>query len=332
VDRRRTVENREFLMLAHTFNPSKHSAIGMLASEKLDGVRAFWDGGVSRGMIASDVPWANTHKDKKEHIATGLWSRKGKVIHAPRGWLDLLPKMPLDGELWMGRGMFQETCSAVRKESPNNADWEMIQYKVFDSPSPLEVFRAGKIYLGKDEPYWIIPENADTFWLDNSDGHNFFVGGDIYLRLTTIIQKCPPECILMQRLIDLPYQLNDRMTEVLEKGGEGVVLRKLLSSWEPKRSYSMLKVKDIKDDEAVVIGHTLGEGRLAGKIGALVVRWKDKVFELAGLTDIERELNEHHTPVYFPTGTTVTFKYRELTRDGIPKEARYWRIRRDNLS
>ena len=29
----------------------------------------------------------------------------------------------------------------------------------------------------------------------------------------------------------------------------------------------------------------------------------------------------------FKKGQTVTFKYRELTDDGIPKEARYWRRR-----
>ena len=30
---------------------------------------------------------------------------------------------------------------------------------------------------------------------------------------------------------------------------------------------------------------------------------------------------------HFKRGQTVTFKYRELTSDGIPKEARYWRRR-----
>jgi hypothetical protein len=64
--------------------------------------------------------------------------------------------------------------------------------------------------------------------------------------------------------------------------------------------------------------------------------------QLAGLTDTEREFADQlaaqwatnnpgvDAPYWvqgrhFKVGQTVTFKYRELTDDGIPKEARYWR-------
>ena len=84
-------------------------------------------------------------------------------------------------------------------------------------------------------------------------------------------------------------------------------------------------------------------------MGALVVSWKGKVFELSGFTDYERRLGivpgcfpsidaqdwaeqfpgdtlpDCYQAVQFPRGSKVTFKYRELTDEGIPKEASYLR-------
>lgn len=50
---------RNFLMLAHTFKPGKHFPGGMFLSEKLDGIRCYWDGGISRGIPKANVPYAN---------------------------------------------------------------------------------------------------------------------------------------------------------------------------------------------------------------------------------------------------------------------------------
>ena len=72
---------REFLMLAKPYQNDK--VIGWFLSEKLDGMRAFWDGGVTRGKYGP--PWNNQNIK-----ATGLWSRYAKVIHAPDWFLDLL--------------------------------------------------------------------------------------------------------------------------------------------------------------------------------------------------------------------------------------------------
>ncbi len=128
---------QEYLMLGHVYKPGKISPAGWFVSEKLDGVRAFWDGGISRGMLASQVPYSNTVKDVNPQTATGLWSRTGKVIHAPDWWLDELPNFPLDGELFLGRGKFQETYSTIAKYV--GGDWKGITYKIFDSP-PYRAF------------------------------------------------------------------------------------------------------------------------------------------------------------------------------------------------
>ena len=119
---------REFLQLAHKYigHNSTHMG-GWFMSEKLDGIRAFWDGGISRGIPAHKIKWANTAKDyrlKELPTATGLWSRYGKVIHAPDFWLDKMPPVPCDGELYCGRGegSRQLLTSAVKKFNPIKSD------------------------------------------------------------------------------------------------------------------------------------------------------------------------------------------------------------------
>ena len=138
---------REFLMLAHTYDEEKHgdSVIGWYMSEKLDGIRAFWDGGISRGIITFEVPWANTLKDsrlKRIPVATGLWTRRGKVIHAPKWFLDQLPPFPLDGELLDGYSR-QSTQSIISKHSPSDNEWAKILYFIFESPPLSKVFEPG---------------------------------------------------------------------------------------------------------------------------------------------------------------------------------------------
>jgi len=136
---------------------------------------------------------------------------------------------------------------------------------------------------------------------------------------------------------------------VLDQGGEGVVIRNPQGIWTPKRHRNILKYKPFSDAEARITGFTSGRetnkgSRLLGKIGALILDYQGKRLELSGLTDAEREFADRmacdwaasnpgiDAPYWiegkqFKKGQTVTFKYRELSDDGIPKEARYWRRR-----
>ena len=139
------------------------------------------------------------------------------------------------------------------------------------------------------------------------------------------------------------------LDRTLAKGGEGVVMRDPTATWIPKRHDGILKFKPFEDAEGRVIGFTSGRetlkgSRLQGMIGALIVDYKGKRLELSGLTDAERAFQTSEMSVYasqhpgvdmpeqfqgqvFRKGQTVTFIYRELTDDGIPKEARYFRKR-----
>src|SRR3989338_1835521 len=82
---------------------------GYWVSEKLDGVRAYWDG-------------------------TRLISRSGKPIHAPEWFVRDFPKTLLDGGLRMGRQRFDEVSGIVRRSSPSDEDWREIRYMLFDLP------------------------------------------------------------------------------------------------------------------------------------------------------------------------------------------------------
>ena len=82
---------------------------GYLVSEKLDGVRALWDGSTLR-------------------------FRSGRAIAAPAWFTAKLPAMALDGELWLGRGQFDALSGTVRRAQPADAEWQQVKYMVFELP------------------------------------------------------------------------------------------------------------------------------------------------------------------------------------------------------
>lgn len=359
---------REFLQLAETFEPAKHDVGGWVISEKLDGTRCFWDGGLSRGVPTDQVPWASVtdpktgnRKAKIKPVATGLWSRYGNPIMAPDWFLNQLPCCPLDGELWAGRGQFQLCRSICAGDAPDER-FDKIVYAVYSSPALATVFGTGEI------------KNANM------------VAGIDYLKIEDWIkqrrkrfgsdfQYLPPDATFQDELTFLSSALDTQLSPcymhkqnklcgnnfaagvqlhtildgVLSEGGEGVVLRNPKAIWTPKRHRGVLKYKPFKDAEAILTGFTAGRetdkgSRLLGKIGALVVNYKGKRLELAGLTDAEREftnldmvanatahpgqeLKGSFAGKQFKIGQTVTFKFRELSDEGIPKEARFWRRR-----
>ncbi|WP_293645225.1 DNA ligase [Thiolapillus sp.] len=81
---------------------------GWLMSEKLDGVRAYWDG-------------------------SRLLSRQGNPFAVPDWFIQDLPPFELDGELWIARGQFEQTLSIVSRNY-HDPEWRRITYRVFEVP------------------------------------------------------------------------------------------------------------------------------------------------------------------------------------------------------
>lgn len=103
------------LMLAKTYKKDQVDVSQYWVSEKLDGVRAYWDG-------------------KK------LISKQGNTYVAPSWFTKNFPSEPLDGELWLSRGHFQKLLGTVTKNHPIDEEWEEISYSVFDLPNNKQTF------------------------------------------------------------------------------------------------------------------------------------------------------------------------------------------------
>jgi hypothetical protein len=366
---------REFVQLAHVFDGSQNVA-AWYYSTKLDGWRAIWDGGITRGMELKDVPWANTVKDGRYVVipkATGLWSRYGKSIQAPDWFLDQLPDYPLDGELYMGRGGFQRVMSVTKKLNPDD-EWSDVAYQVFDSPSYRELFADGEIrQKGKYEKVfsnilqWVLQR------VKTQDSKILRGGRTFEETQEWLLKHLPPMPNAgLSEQTRLPFSVGAAKEILLfeaekevKRGGEGLIVRQGRSLWVPKRSRLMLKVKPYQDSEGMVVGYVWGEmtelgSKLLGLMGSVIVQWGSKQFRLSGFTEEERVMVvdeyqgkvlvdvqaraaitarmvgcEHPGEVVepgfynpkFPPGSAITFQFRELTNDGFPKEARYWRKR-----
>lgn len=305
---------REFLQLAHKYGPWADVA-GQFVSEKMDGLRCLWDGGVTRGMPKEDVPWANCAKTKGG-ISTGLWSRYGNIFNAPDDFIDQLPKEPLDGELWIPGLSRQEISSRVKGLKPTFRD---VRLFAFDLP-PLEtVFADGNINVLHYKKRF----KGIVDWLKD---HGAVMNDDVtYQNAYTRLKDIWSDYVHQEQL---PYsgpkaraRIDEKLTEVLDSGGEGLIIRRASTFYLAGRSYNVLKYKPFDDAEGTVTGYTDGVGKLEGMMGALIVEFEGKTFKLSGFTESQRQNAE----TLFPIGSTVTFKYRGLSDDGIPQEARYWR-------
>ena len=270
--------------------------IGWWMSEKFDGERALWDG---KQMI----------------------SRGGKVIWIPEWFKALMPpNMSLDGELFTGRGKFQELgflrstvkpLSERKKTDKSTKDldlkWGNVLFKVFDVPhvkQPWEermtimneiVRERCKLWKPLPSPYLQKPSNCP-------------------LQMTEFIK------------VENEKQLEEYFNTLLSKDAEGVMLRAPKSPYIPKRTRFLLKVKPDYDAECRITGYKSGTGKYEGVLGSFECEMipEGKKFYISGMSDdIRKSYRQTH-----PVGTVVTYKYTFLTDDGIPRHPRYLRIRR----
>lgn len=354
-----TQERRELVQLAKVFEEGKHRIGGWYISEKLDGTRCLWDGGISRGLPTEQVPWASVRNPKKPEerkekikpVATGLWSRYGNPIIAPDWFLDALPPTPLDGELWAGRGNFQTLRSIVAGDEPDPR-WDKVRYAVYGCPSLYTITQPGLI---KDPNLYCEITDEAFQWamhlMQDIDGYRFHDHEQPFavelLSLQETLEDCQVAyCHLQHELPASEAAAIERARSLLncwvEGGAEGAIVRNPKAVYQVKRVKDLLKLKPSYDDEGTLVGFTAGKGKYAGMIGALVLDYKGKRLELSGMKDAERVFAVTSGPLVggkdvgvgciaekFNVGQKITFTYRELSDDGIPKEARFLRVREE---
>jgi len=94
------------LLLLKTYK--EQNVTGWVMSEKLDGIRAYWDG---------------------KHLI----SRGGKIIYAPKYFTKDYPPFEIDGELWSKRNDFENISNIVRDKIPSEK-WREIKHYIFEVP------------------------------------------------------------------------------------------------------------------------------------------------------------------------------------------------------
>ena len=208
----------------------------------------------------------------------------------------------------------------------------------FDIPSYEAVFGDGAIAL----PHYSKLFRNVAGWVAERGGEDEVLSFEqsVFLMERRLL-GCGSAVVLPQE--QLPFQtaravdvIAERLAAVTDAGGEGLVLRKPGTVWLPERTHGLLKIKKYRDGEGTVVGFVSGLGKLRGMFGAMRLSWRGVTFEISGFTDEERRLIDPQLAwdapgsvcsgaVHFNLGDRVTFRYRDVSRDGIPGEARYWR-------
>ena len=273
--------------------------VGWKASEKFDGYRTQW-------IFEMDQ----------------FLSRAGKAFKGAPEWFRMArpPDRNIDGELWVGREKFQE-MGVVRRKNPDPKEWLPVKFVVYDLPDEKKPFEERLKILQK-------------------------VVKDMHIRWNIIRKKLPEpfnkvECPLIfakQTTIKSEEHLDEMYKNIIQNGGEGIMLKNPKSFYEDGRSSNMLKVKPSFDVEAIIIDYKMGKGKYENMLGGfecmplinmdnyhIIDNKEGHEFTTSGMDDSIRE----NYKITHPIGTVITITHNGYTDSGKPRFARYVRIRDD---
>ena len=225
-----------------------------------------------------------------------LFTRNGRAIKAPQSLLSQLPaNVTLDGELWIERGRFQELAGIVGSTYADESTWSSVHFAVFDAPET-----SGNYFKRLE----VVTQAVQG----------------IVFHLGQIAPKT--RCFALDQVPCLGRRdLKERFRSIVKAGGEGVILRNPSAPYESRRSLSLLKLKRFESDEALVIGHKAGQGRLQGLLGSLLLLWQGRHISLG--SGIPSSLRISPPPL----GTRVSFSFEGLTTSGLPRSACFLTLR-----
>lgn len=248
------------------------------------------------GTILADY-WVSEKYDGVRGYWDGqaLWTRGGERVAAPAWFTAGWSKEPMDGELWAGHGQFARAVSTVRQQMPNDAAWRAMRFMVFDLPAQ------GGTFTERIPALHGVVSRIDQLWVQ----------------------------AVVQSKVASPQALRVLLARTVKNGGEGLMLHRGASLYKGLRSDDLLKLKTHEDSEAQVVAHLPGQGKHAGRLGALLVEIPaagDKPaqrFKLGtGFSDAQRQ-----SPPAI--GARVTYRFRGLNDSGIPRFASFMRVRED---
>jgi DNA ligase-1 len=217
-----------------------------------------------------------------------LLSRSGKALNPPNWFVQTWPTQPFEGELWAGLGQFEQAASVIQQKQASDSAWRAMRFMIFDAHTPTQAF-AERIVR-----YQNIVKQIGKPWVQ------------------AVTQSQVPSHAALKAMLN----------KTVQAGGEGLVLHLGSSLYQSGRNSDVLKVKLHADAEAKVVSHEAGQGKHAQRLGALWVETPQGLrFKLGtGYTDAQRE----NPP---DVGQWVTYRYRGLTDQGVPRFASFVRIR-----
>lgn len=257
------LQQHKTLMHGVKFNQPVKDIATYLVSEKLDGIRAYWDGKY-------------------------LWSRQGLIIKAPHSLTSELPSVPLDGELWLGRGSFEAMMGLVQANDPHDPKWSQVSFAIFDLPSLTGSFQERYTALSHLVP---VPIEASLIY---------------------------PIFAIPQKGFKDQNELFEYFQQVLNQGGEGLILHKKTNPYQFQRTNNILKLKPEHVSQVTVIGYKAGKGKYQDMLGSLEVEnTAGKRFYVgSGLTDALRS----NPPAL---NSKICILHTGFTTHGIPRFPRY---------
>ncbi len=230
-----------------------------LVSEKLDGIRAYWDG-------------------------KNLISRQGNIFKAPQWFVENFPAAHLEGELWIGRGKFEETLSIIQKDQIDEDGWKKIRLMLFD-----------------------MPQHSGSFSERLSE-----------IKKLTTISNSKYLQVIEQFEISGHENLMKLLAEITKEGGEGIMLHLRDSLYKAERNDDILKLKSYEEGDAKVISHIFGKGKFKAMMGAILVENEEKIRFKIG-TGFSLEQRKSPPKI----GSFISYKFNGKTNDGKPRFARF---------
>ena len=251
----------------------------------------------AQGENLSSAASADADKNAKFELLK-LSEYKGQNVG---GWL---ASEKLDGELYTARGEFEKIQSIVMDKTPSVAAWSEVKFCVFDVPEA-----SGGLLKRLSELEKFIAKNPQA-------GQNLK--------------------IIKQVKVKDNAEFEAFTEQIVAKGGEGAVAREPNAPYERKRSKNALKYKKFKDAECEVTKVNAGTGKFAGLMGSVTC----KALSAAGSNSDEQiasgvkfkigsgfsDRDRANPP---KIGSTVTYKYQNLTAKGVPRFPVFLRVRED---
>lgn len=274
-------------MLAHKFEEKRIKRWPVAAEPKYDGVRslAIWNG-------TQVTFYSRTGKvfEGMGPIARQLEARFKRHGMAP---------MVLDGELMDRNNSFNQIVGDVHKK---DFEAENAVFYVFEAMH-LEEFEQDTVkgdYTQRRRKLVKLYNQADLATLP-------------CLRLTPV------------RILDCVEAIQSWADDIMQAGGEGLIVKPLDGEYQKKRSHNWLKIKGEHSVDLVVTGIEPGTGKYEGKIGALLVDFQGVTVNVgSGLTDALRDKPGDHF-----VGRLIEVKYHEVTPDKSLRHPRFIRFRDD---